>query len=68
KDDMCRMTAPRKGESEGRRQLSWIWVVEGVRDDEDEVVQDGLQVKWCKAHARMMHWMEEIELLQEEMR
>lgn len=41
KDDVRGMTVPRKGESEGRRQLSWIWVVEGVGDDEDEVVQDG---------------------------
>ncbi|KAG2336247.1 hypothetical protein BDR05DRAFT_978823 [Suillus weaverae] len=67
KDDVRGMTVPRKGESEGRRQLLWIWVVEGVGDDEDEVVQDGLRVKWCKARARMMHWKEEIELLEEEM-
>ncbi|KAG2037116.1 hypothetical protein BDR03DRAFT_982484 [Suillus americanus] len=67
KDNVCGMTVPRKGESEGRRQLSWIWVVEGVGDDEDEVVQDGLRVEWCKACARMMRWKEEIELLREEM-
>lgn len=35
------MMVPRKGETEGRWQLLWIWSVEGVRDDEDEVVQDG---------------------------
>ncbi|KAG1776918.1 hypothetical protein EV702DRAFT_1179602 [Suillus placidus] len=68
KDDVRGMTVPRKGESEGRRQLLWIWVVEGVGDDEDEVVQDGLRVEWCKARARMMRWKEEIELLEEEMR
>ncbi|KAG2122912.1 hypothetical protein DEU56DRAFT_873540 [Suillus clintonianus] len=68
KDDVHGMTVPRKGESEGRRQLLWIWVVEGVGDDEDEVVQDGLWVEWCKARARMMRWKEEIELLREEMR
>ncbi|KAG1788560.1 uncharacterized protein HD556DRAFT_1447770 [Suillus plorans] len=67
RDDVRGMMVPRKGESEGRRQLSWIWLVEGVGDDEDEVVQDGLRVEWCKARARMMRWKEEIELLEEEM-
>ncbi|KAG2743573.1 hypothetical protein P692DRAFT_201723247, partial [Suillus brevipes Sb2] len=67
RDDVRGMTVPRKGESEGRRQLSWIWLVEGVGDDEDQVVQDGLRVEWCKARARMMRWKEEIELLEEEM-
>jgi hypothetical protein len=46
KDDVREMTVPKQGESEGRRQLSWIWVVEGVGDDEDEVVQDGT-VSFC---------------------
>ncbi|KAG1770137.1 hypothetical protein EV702DRAFT_1181662 [Suillus placidus] len=67
KDDVRGMTVPKKGESEGRRQLSWILVVEGVGDDEDEVVQDGLWVEWCKACTRKMRWKEEIELLEEEM-
>ncbi|KAG1735898.1 uncharacterized protein EDB91DRAFT_1238142 [Suillus paluster] len=67
RDNVCGMMVPRKGESEGRRQLSWIWLVEGVGDDEDEVVQDCLRVEWCKARTRMMHWKEEIELLEEEM-
>jgi len=40
KDDIRGMSVPKRGESEGRRQLSWIWLVEGVGDDEDEVVQD----------------------------
>jgi hypothetical protein len=40
KNDIRGMSVPKRGESEGRRQLSWIWLVEGVGDDEDEVVQD----------------------------
>lgn len=40
KDDIHRMSVPKQGESEGQRQLLWIWLVEGVGDDEDEVVQD----------------------------
>ncbi|KAG1846735.1 hypothetical protein F4604DRAFT_1884128 [Suillus subluteus] len=67
KDDVRGMSAPKKGESEGRRQLSWIWLVEGVGDDKDKVVQDSLWLEWCKAHARMMRWKEEIVLLWEEM-
>jgi hypothetical protein len=40
KDDVRGMAVPKGGESEGRRQLSWIWLVEGVGDDKDEAVQD----------------------------
>jgi len=40
KNDIRGMSVPKRGESEGRRQLSWIWLVEGVGDDEDEVIQD----------------------------
>ncbi|KAG2029344.1 hypothetical protein BDR03DRAFT_1018510 [Suillus americanus] len=68
KDDIHGMSVPKRGESEGRRQLSWIWLVEGVGDDENEIVQDSLRVEWCKARARSMQWAEEVELLQEEMR
>jgi hypothetical protein len=41
KDDIHGMLVPKRGESEGRRKLLWIWLVEGVGDDEDEAVQDG---------------------------
>ncbi|KAG1878165.1 hypothetical protein F4604DRAFT_1580347 [Suillus subluteus] len=68
KNDMRGMSVPKRGESEGRRQLSWIWLVDGVREDKDEVVQDSLRVEWCKAHVRSMRWAEEVKLLQEEMR
>ncbi|KAG1852201.1 hypothetical protein F4604DRAFT_1883522 [Suillus subluteus] len=68
KDNVRGMSAPKKGESEGRRQLSWIWLVEGVRDDQDEAIQDSLRIEWCKARARSMRWAEEVELLHEEMR
>ncbi|KAG2089640.1 hypothetical protein BD769DRAFT_1632141 [Suillus cothurnatus] len=71
KTDVHGMSVPKQGESEGRRQLSWIWLVEGVGDDEDEMVQDSklecLRIEWCKARARSMRWAEEVELLQEEM-
>ncbi|KAG2028860.1 hypothetical protein BDR03DRAFT_1019255 [Suillus americanus] len=60
KNDIRGMSVPKRGESEGQRQLSWIWLVEGVGDDEDEVIQD--------TRARSMRWAEEVGLLQEEMR
>lgn len=39
-EDIRGMSVPKYGESEGRKKLSWIWLVEGVGDDQDEVVQD----------------------------
>jgi hypothetical protein len=44
KDDVHGMSAPKNGESEGRRKLLWIWLVEGVGDDKDEVIQDSMVV------------------------
>jgi hypothetical protein len=46
KDDVRGMSVPKNGESEGRRNLSWIWLVEGVGEDEDETVQDGKSEFW----------------------
>ncbi|KAG1727454.1 uncharacterized protein EDB91DRAFT_1239524 [Suillus paluster] len=60
KDDIRGMSVP--------KQLLWIWLVEGVGDGEDEVVQDSLRVEWCKARVRSMQWAKEVKLLQEEMR
>lgn len=42
--------------------------VEGVGDDQDKTIQDSLRIEWCKAQARSMRWVEEVELLHEEMR
>ncbi|KAG1868451.1 hypothetical protein F4604DRAFT_1881562 [Suillus subluteus] len=55
KNDIRGMSVAKTGVSEGRRQLSWIWLVEGVGDDQDEVIQDSLRIEW-------------FELLDEEMR
>ncbi|KAF8226152.1 hypothetical protein L208DRAFT_1380334 [Tricholoma matsutake] len=35
--------------------------------EENEGLQDGLCIEWCKSWAWAMHFMEEVELLQEEM-
>ncbi|KAG1833310.1 hypothetical protein EV424DRAFT_1341761 [Suillus variegatus] len=54
KDDICGTSAPTKGVSEGRWQLSWIWLVEGVGDNQDEMIQNSLRVEWYKAQAQSM--------------
>ncbi|KAG1865495.1 hypothetical protein DFJ58DRAFT_771317 [Suillus subalutaceus] len=59
------------GQSEGNRTLSWIWKARGVTTGDSEgetVLADALHVEWCKSRARAYRWMEEVELLQEEMR
>ncbi|KAG1845839.1 hypothetical protein F4604DRAFT_1884248 [Suillus subluteus] len=52
---------------EGRRQVSWIWMMDGV-DCGDEGDDDGVRIEWCKTRARALRWSEEVELLREEMR
>ncbi|KAG1877378.1 hypothetical protein F4604DRAFT_1923970 [Suillus subluteus] len=42
-------------------------VTTGDREGET-VLADALRVEWCKSRARAYRWMEEVELLQEEMR
>ncbi|KAG2119820.1 uncharacterized protein F5147DRAFT_742104 [Suillus discolor] len=52
---------------EGRRQVSWIWMMDGV-DCGEEGDNNGVRIEWCKSHARALRWSEEVELLREEMR
>ncbi|KAF7327632.1 CxC2 domain-containing protein [Mycena kentingensis (nom. inval.)] len=46
--------------------LSWIWLVGGEADDEE--LHDSIRVQWTKARARRDRWVEEVELIREEMR
>ncbi|KAG1836189.1 hypothetical protein C8R48DRAFT_751702 [Suillus tomentosus] len=55
-------------ETEGRRRLTWIWMMAGVDTADDGGDMDGVRVEWCKSRARAMHWAEEVQLLHEEMR
>ncbi|KAG1894399.1 uncharacterized protein F5891DRAFT_1130931 [Suillus fuscotomentosus] len=50
------MSEGEAGQSEGNRMLSWIWKMHA------------LQIEWCKARAHANCWMEEVQLLLEEMR
>ena len=57
---------------EGRREISWIWLVAGPTelsaDNSDKDVQEVMRVEWAKTKARAQRWSEEVALLQEEMR
>ncbi|KAG2113416.1 uncharacterized protein F5147DRAFT_744141 [Suillus discolor] len=67
-EDMKPLVDPFSRETEGRRRLTWIWMMTGVDTGSDGGDVDGVRVEWCKSRARAMCWAEEIELLQEEMR
>ncbi|KAJ3725420.1 hypothetical protein C8R42DRAFT_718938 [Lentinula raphanica] len=54
---------------EGKRRVSWIWMACGNGELQDEgVLEDGIRVEYCKAHARAKRWQEEVILIEEEMR
>ncbi|KAG1784380.1 uncharacterized protein HD556DRAFT_1435459 [Suillus plorans] len=56
-----------QGQSEGTRDIPWIWKTPGVLQDNDEGLQDCLRIEWCKARAQEARWSEELLLLLEEM-
>ncbi|KAJ7630167.1 hypothetical protein FB45DRAFT_1027401 [Roridomyces roridus] len=52
-----------------KKHFSWIWTVAGGPNEDDEAaLHDSVQVEWSKARARRDRWVEEVELLREEMR
>ncbi|KAJ3831051.1 hypothetical protein F5878DRAFT_493838, partial [Lentinula raphanica] len=54
---------------EGKRRLSWIWMPCGNGELENEdILEDGIRVEFCKAYARAKRWEEEVVLIEEEMR
>ncbi|KAG1722940.1 uncharacterized protein EDB91DRAFT_1240167 [Suillus paluster] len=58
------------GESSGNRTLSWIWKAQGVATagvEGEAVLSEALRVEWCRSRARANRWVEEVELLLEEM-
>ncbi|KAG1901598.1 uncharacterized protein F5891DRAFT_1128045 [Suillus fuscotomentosus] len=57
-----------KGKTVGQQNISWIWKVAGVSNNQEEGLQDLLHVEWCKARAQAHWWEEEVQLLYEEMR
>ncbi|KAH9477994.1 hypothetical protein JR316_0010227 [Psilocybe cubensis] len=63
-EDVAGLTSLDDSGSEGRKQLSWIWKVQGTGADADACTQ----AEWCKSRARAHRWQEECILLAEEMR
>ncbi|KAG1877174.1 hypothetical protein F4604DRAFT_1924229 [Suillus subluteus] len=58
------------GESSRNHTLSWIWKARGVATagmEGEAVLLEALRVKWCRSRARANQWVEEVELLLEEM-
>ncbi|KAK7018821.1 hypothetical protein VNI00_018212 [Paramarasmius palmivorus] len=59
------------GTGETRKDLSWIWTAGGkidIEDGADENENEILRVEWCKSRARARRAIEEVALVQEEMR
>ncbi|KAG1853790.1 hypothetical protein C8R48DRAFT_610437 [Suillus tomentosus] len=67
-DDIKPLVDPFGTQGEGRRKLTWIWMMDGVDSHADGGNADGVRIEWCKSRARALRWAEEVELLQEEMR
>ncbi|KAF9782109.1 hypothetical protein BJ322DRAFT_1009547 [Thelephora terrestris] len=68
-----------RGPGDGSYTFSWIWLANPQACDasnavcggevaSDEEVNDVMRVQWATSQARMERWVEEVELLQEEMR
>ncbi|KAK6974636.1 CxC2 domain-containing protein [Favolaschia claudopus] len=58
----------RAAASASRRRMSWIWTQGGGPDADDEELVDAVRVEWSRAKARKDRWVEEVDLLREEMR
>ncbi|KAG1791580.1 uncharacterized protein HD556DRAFT_1240578 [Suillus plorans] len=70
-DDIRGMSQGKLGQSSGNRTLSWIWKARGVASDAPEgetVLNESLRIEWCKSRTRAKRWVEEVQLLREEMR
>ncbi|KAJ7617990.1 hypothetical protein FB45DRAFT_756044 [Roridomyces roridus] len=52
-----------------KKGFSWIWTAGGgPQEDDSEALHDSVRVEWSKAKARRDRWVEEVQLLREEMR
>ncbi|KAG2345649.1 hypothetical protein BDR05DRAFT_1013616 [Suillus weaverae] len=67
-NDVKPLVDPFGTQGEGRRRLTWIWMMDGMDSHVDGGDADGVRVEWCKSRTRALRWAEEVELLQEEMR
>ncbi|KAJ7816808.1 hypothetical protein B0H13DRAFT_1923357 [Mycena leptocephala] len=62
---------PRLEPSNARKTFSWIWTVGGGPGEDQEQLHECLwtvRVEWSKARARRDRWVEEVDILREEMK
>ncbi|KAK7053871.1 CxC2 domain-containing protein [Favolaschia claudopus] len=57
-----------KGKTKKKHKMSWIWTSGGGPGGDEEELRDAVRVEWSKAKARRDRWVEEVQLLREEMR
>ncbi|KAK7046798.1 CxC2 domain-containing protein [Favolaschia claudopus] len=57
-----------KEKKKGKQKMSWIWTSGGGPGEHEKELRDAVRVEWSKAKARRDRWMEEVDLLREEMR
>ncbi|KAJ7824872.1 hypothetical protein B0H14DRAFT_2369302 [Mycena olivaceomarginata] len=51
-----------------KKHFSWIWMVDGGPGEDEAQLHDSVRVEWSKAKARRDRWVEEVQLLREEMK
>ncbi|KAN0105342.1 hypothetical protein V8E52_011131 [Russula decolorans] len=73
KNEHIRAPGRSDGESEGFRQVSWIWMVArrctpGQVSSPQQLQPLSLRCEWVKSKARADRWNEEVQLVKEEMR
>ncbi|KAJ7855835.1 hypothetical protein B0H13DRAFT_1902935 [Mycena leptocephala] len=54
--------------SNARKTFSWIWTVGGGPGEDQEQLHESVRMEWSKACAWRDRWVEEVQILQEEMK
>ncbi|KAJ7687974.1 hypothetical protein B0H16DRAFT_1753198 [Mycena metata] len=52
----------------GTKTFSWLWTAGGGPGENEEQLHESVRVEWSKAQARKERWVEEVQLLREEMK
>ncbi|KAK7027809.1 CxC2 domain-containing protein [Favolaschia claudopus] len=57
-----------KDKDKRKHRMSWIWTSGGGPGQDEKELRDAVRIEWSKAKARRDRWVEEVQLLREEMR
>ncbi|KAJ7017149.1 hypothetical protein C8F04DRAFT_979871, partial [Mycena alexandri] len=52
----------------GKKTFSWLWTAGGGPGEDEAQLHESVRVEWSKAQARKERWLEEVQLLREEMK